>query len=71
MLAVVTAVFFIQLYIGGLPIILVGIGALGLGGADKPNAEPQRFAFDLWVGDVKAIAGGDLRKANMLERRSA
>ena len=33
MLAVVTAVFFIQLYIGGLPIILVGIGALGLGGA--------------------------------------
>ena len=33
MLAVVTAVFFIQLYIGGLPIILVGISALGLGGA--------------------------------------
>ena len=33
MLAVVASVFFIQLYIGGLPIILVAIGALGLGGA--------------------------------------
>jgi cell division protein FtsW len=33
MLAVVTAVFFIQLYVGGLPIVLVVIGALGLGGA--------------------------------------
>ena len=33
MLAVVTAVFFIQLYIGGLPVILVGFSLLGLGGA--------------------------------------
>ena len=33
MLAVVTGVFFIQLYIGGLPIFLVGIGLCGLGGA--------------------------------------
>ena len=33
MLAVVTSVFFIQLYIGGLNVILVAIGALGLGGA--------------------------------------
>jgi cell division protein FtsW len=33
MLAVVTAVFFIQLYIGGLPVVLVGFSLLGLGGA--------------------------------------
>jgi cell division protein FtsW len=33
MLAVVTAVFFIQLYIGGLPMVLVGFSLLGLGGA--------------------------------------
>ena len=33
MLAVVTAVFFIQLYVGGLPIFLVAVSAMGLGGA--------------------------------------
>ena len=33
MLAVVTTVFFIQLYVAGLPIVLVGLGMLGLGGA--------------------------------------
>jgi len=33
MLAVVTTVFFIQLYIAGLPVVLVGLGILGLGGA--------------------------------------
>ncbi len=33
MLAVVTTVFFIQLYIAGLPVVLVGLGVLGLGGA--------------------------------------
>ena len=33
MLAVVTTVFFVQLYVAGLPIFLVGLGMLGLGGA--------------------------------------
>ena len=33
MLAVVTTVFFVQLYVAGLPIVLVGLGMIGLGGA--------------------------------------
>jgi len=33
MLGVITAVFFVQLYIGGLNLFLVGIGVLGFGGA--------------------------------------
>lgn len=33
MLAVISAVFFVQLYIGGLPVVLVGVSILGFGGA--------------------------------------
>jgi GT2 family glycosyltransferase len=35
--------------------------AIGLGGADKLEQVPPCFALDLLVGDVKAIARGDLR----------
>ena len=45
--------------------------AVGLGGAPKHNAEPRRFAFDLWWGDIKALVTGDLRKAKLRDRRTA
>jgi len=36
--------------------------AVGLGGANKIEQVPERFAVDLLVGDAKAIARGDLQR---------
>src|SRR5207245_2305786 len=74
MLAVITAVFFAQLYVAGLNVVMAGIGMAGFGGARGPSGNrtfsPACPSLACSPGSSSRLSSTGLRRCNSSQRKA-